>query len=412
MRVLFTVSSRPAHYLPMAPLGRALLRDGHDVTVLCGPSQRDFVKRAGLDPVPILSCPDVEVHSRVDYFREAQRGQWPYPWLPLHPLTGAPISRLGEFDIPWYESSVLPAMREQWHASERAAAEFARAWRPDLVVHDPMSFEGRFAARTAGVPAILSLWGPTGTHERDGVRLAPQDIADAYRCGREPVAHVLDPCPSGIEPPTNARRIRVRYVPHDPPGSPRPVPPQGRCRPRVCVTWSTALARMSGPRSFILPGIVKALSNLDIDVVVTATPAEIAALGEVPATVSVIPGRGLPHVLPHCDALVHHGGAGTTMTAVSLGVPQVAITFASEQRRNGQRIQAGGAGRHLAGHQATGEAIGTAVSDLLYTRSYREAAAELRSEVLLRPAPASVVADLEKLAAGQKEMAPAIRPVR
>ena len=44
-----------------------------------------------------------------------------------------------------------------------------------------------------------------------------------------------------------------------------------------------------------------------------------------------------------------------------------------------------------------GEAIGTAVSDLLYTRSYREAAADLRSEVLLRPTPASLVNDLEKL---------------
>lgn len=401
MRVLFTVSSWPTHYTSMVPLGRALLREGNALTVLCGPSQRGFVEQAGLDTVPILSCPDIEVHNRIDYFREAQRGLWPYPWLPLHPLTGTPVSRLGEFDFSWYESSLLPVMREKWHASECAAADFARAWRPDVVVHDPMSFEGPFAARTIGVPAILALWGPTGTHEPDHVRLAPQDIADSYRCGHDPVAHVLDPCPPGIEPPTNAQRLRVRYVPHNPMSSAPPMLPEQRCRPRVCVTWSTALTRMSGPHSFILPGIIKALSNLDIDIIVTATPADIAALGDVPSTVTLLNGCGLQHLLPHCDAVVHHGGAGSTMTAVSLGVPQLAVTFASEQRRNGQRVQASGAGRHLQGHHATAEAIGTAVSDLLYTHSYREAAADLRSDVLLRPAPASVVADLDKLVVGR-----------
>jgi UDP:flavonoid glycosyltransferase YjiC (YdhE family) len=386
--------------MAMVPLGRALLREGHDLTVLCGLSQRDFVARAGLDPVPILSCPDIEVHNRVDYFREALRGLWPYPWLPLHPLTGETMSRLGEFDFSGYESRLLPAMRQQWHASECTAADFARAWRPEVVVHDPMSFEGPFAARSIGVPAVLSLWGPTGTHEPDHVRLAPQDIADSYRCGHARVEHVLDPCPSGIEPPTNAQRLRVRYVPYNTMRSDCPRLPEERGRPRVCVTWSTALTRMSGPHSFILPGIIKALSNLDIDIVVTATPADIAALGAVPSTVKVLPGFGLQHLLPHCDAVVHHGGAGSTMTAVSLGVPQLAITFASEQRRNGQRVQASGAGRHLQGHHATGEAIGTAVSDLLYTHTYREAAADLRSEVLLRPTTASVVTDLEKLVVG------------
>lgn len=397
MRVLFTVSSWPTHYASMVPLGRALLRDGNALTVLCGPSQQGFVVRSGLDAVPILSCPDIEVHNRIDYFREAQRGLWPYPWLPLHPLTGAPVSRLGEFDFSWYESTLLPAMKEKWRASECAAAEFARAWRPDVVVHDPMSFEGPFAARAIGVPSILALWGPTGTHEPDHVRLAPQDIADSYRCGRDPVAHVLDPCPPGIEPPTNAQRLRVRYVPHNAMRAAPPMLPEQRCRPRVCVTWSTALTRMSGPHSFILPGIIKALSNLDIDIIVTATAEDISALGDVPSDVTLLAGCGLQHLLPHCDAVVHHGGAGSTMTAVSLGVPQLAVTFASEQRRNGQRVQASGAGRHIQGHHANAEAIGTAVSDLLYTHSYREAAADLRSDVLLRPAPASVVADLEKL---------------
>lgn len=384
----------------MVPLGRALLREGHNLTVLCGQSQRDFVAGAGLDPVPILTCPDIEVHNRVDYFREALRGLWPYPWLPLHPLTGQTMSRLGEFDFSGYESSLLPAMRQRWHESEDAAADFARAWRPDLVVHDPMSLEGPLAARAAGVQAVLSLWGPTGTHEPDHVRLVPQDIADSYRCGHDRVAHVLDPCPSGIEPPTNAQRLKLRYVPHNTMREASLDLPEERCRPRVCVTWSTALTRMSGPHSFILPTIIKALSNLDIDIVVTATPADIQALGPVPSTVRLLSGCGLQHLLPHCDAVVHHGGAGSTMTAVSLGVPQLAITFASEQRRNGQRLQASGAGRHVQGHHATGEAIGTAVSDLLYTHTYREAAADLRSEVLLRPTPASVINELEKLVVG------------
>ncbi|HEX6681188.1 MAG TPA: nucleotide disphospho-sugar-binding domain-containing protein [Candidatus Limnocylindrales bacterium] len=397
MRVLFTVSSWPTHYMAMVPLGRALLREGHELAVLCGPSQRETVAAAGLQAAPILSCPDIEVHNRLDYYREALRGLWPYPWLPLHPFTGKPVSRLGEFDFDGYRIGLLPTMKARWRRSEEAAARFARAWRPDLIVHDPMCFEGPFAARATGVPSILALWGPTGTHEPDHVRLVPHDIAESYTCGRDPVQQAIDPCPSGIEPPTQAQRLKVRFVPHNTMRSTTPELARERHRPRVCVSWSTALSKMSGPNSFILPGIIRSLSNLDIEVVVTATPADIAALERVPPGVRLLSGCGLQHLLPHCDAVVHHGGAGSTMTAVSLGLPQLAITFASEQMRNGQRLQASGAGRHLPGHHATGEAIGSAVSDLLYTRAYREAAADLRSEVLLRPTPASLVADLDKL---------------
>jgi hypothetical protein len=388
----------------MVPVGWALQADGHEVRVLCATSQVESVSRAGLLPVPVLDGMDVVLFNRLLYYREAVSGNWPYPWMPLDPVTGEPLSALRDFDIAHYERTILPALARQSRESCDRAVEYARSWSANLILHDPLSLEGALAGRVVGVPAALALWGPVGTHEPDGPQLVPDDISDSFRrygLGRfspDLIEHVVDPCPAAVSPPTTAHRLPVRYVPYYGAG---PVPPTvdvAAKGSRVCVSWSTALTTMSGPDSYALPKIVRGVSALDVEVVLTATGADLAALGPVPPSVRVLEHSPLRVLLQTCDVVVHHGGAGSTMTAMSAGVPQVLVSHTSEQARIGSRVAAAGIGRHLPGHLNGPDEIREAVVDLLTDPAYRRSAAQVCAEMQARPTPVELVATLDKLA--------------
>ncbi|MBW8486204.1 nucleotide disphospho-sugar-binding domain-containing protein [Actinomadura parmotrematis] len=406
MRVVFTVSSQATHYAAMVPLGWALQAAGHEVRVLCTPGQTAAVGRTGLLPVPVLDGMEVLTRLRLQAVREAADGHRPYPWLPPHPLTGEPLADLADFDAAAFRADVAPALAERAARSFDAAVEFARAWRPGLVLHDPASLEGLLAARVTGVPAALCLWGPVGTHEPPHMGIVPADHSGSFpRHGQGPfdldmIEHVLDPCPPSLEAPVRAARTRFGYVPFN---GTTPVPawtlePPAPGRPRVCVTWSTALTATSGPRSYLLPDILRALDGTGREVVVTATAADVAALGRVPAGVRVAEHVPLMAVLPGCAAVIHHGGSGSAMTALRAGVPQLITTFAAEQAATGRRVAAAGAGRHLPGHEADPAALRAALDALLTDPAHRTAAARIRAEILAQPTPAELVGTLEDLA--------------
>jgi UDP:flavonoid glycosyltransferase YjiC (YdhE family) len=407
VRVLFSVSGWRTHYLAMVPIGWALQAAGHDVRVLCPPSQAEHISHCGLAPVPAVDGLDMELYHRLMYLREAAAGRWPFPWLPLHPVTGAALHRIEDFDEDAFRRDVEPAHIGRATADAERAVALVRAWRPDLVLHDPVSTEGLLAARVTGTPAVLCLWGPVGTAEPAGLRLLPHDLGGVF--GRHAgeldtgvVEHVADPCPPSLAPPTLANRLPTRFVPYNGPvtGQERPL---GRpARPRVCVTWSTTLSRMSGPQSYILPRLLRTLAALDVEVVVTATAADVAHLGTLPQAdgdrIRIVTDHPLRLILPSCAAVIHHGGAGSALTAVAHGVPQLAVTFAPEQIANGTRIAATGAGLHALGHDATGPVVRDLVRRLVEDPVHRDAARRLRAELDAKPSPARLVPALERLA--------------
>ncbi|WP_037839346.1 nucleotide disphospho-sugar-binding domain-containing protein [Streptomyces sp. NRRL S-337] len=406
MRVLFTVSTWPTQYAAMVPLGWALQAAGHEVRVLCAPSQAAAVGRAGLMPVPVLGGMEEVLRLRLQYHAEAVDGIWPYPWLPPHPLTGERLDRLDAFDTGHFEREVAPELDASAARSFDAAVSYAREWRPALVLHDPGSLEGLLAAKILNVPAALCLWGPASQHDPEHMRIVPTDHSGSFaRYGLGPfdlamIERTVDPNPPSLEVPVGAGRLPVRYVPYNGAG-PAPAwtarPPEG---PRVCVTWSTALSTVSGPDSYLLPRIVAALDGLDCEVVLTATARDVAALGPVPSSVRVVENVPLAALVPGSTAVVHHGGSGSTLTSLWAGVPQFIATFASEQQVTGQRVSATGAAVHVPGHLADEAAIRAGVERLVECEVHQAAAGRLREEIAEAPAPAALAAELEALATG------------
>jgi hypothetical protein len=402
MRVLVTVSGWPGHWFPMVPLAWALRAAGHDVRVVCPPGQAETVGAAGLTPVPVLDGLDMVLQARLRHYWDAQAGTWPHDWLPVHPVTGAPLRSLDEFDFPAYRREHRAAILAATARSYDAAVRVARAYRPDLVLYDRLSLEGMLVARVLDVPGVLHLWGPVGVAEPGPLRLMPGDPTGTFaRYGlgepaADQVGYVLDPCPADLRPPTGpVPALPVRYVPYNGPGAARAIP--GGDRPRVCLVWGTSLRDMVGPRAFLVPAILEALRELEVEPLVLMSTVD--SDGYVPPPgVRVLTGYPLHLALPGCAAVIHHGGAGCVMTALAAGVPQLAVTFAAEQAANAERVAAAGAGRHVPAHRFDRDAVRAAVAELLADAGIRAAATRLREQCAQAPTPARVADELAGLA--------------
>jgi UDP:flavonoid glycosyltransferase YjiC (YdhE family) len=410
MRALFTVSGLPAHYYPLVPLARELAAGGHEVRVLCVPSQAPAIRAAGLAAEPVLDGLDMLLQARLSAFWQAQAGHWPHPWLPPHPVTGAALASLDEFDMAAYRRANKAAAMAATTSSFDAAVSFARRWRPDIVLHDRLSLEGVLAARVLGIPAVVYLWGPIGTAEEGGLRLRPGDPTGSFPrhgvgdLGEEPFRHVIDPWPGPVPLPIGtATRVPARYVPYggELSGSlPVSGPGSGAAasRPRVCLVWSTSMSAIAGAGSFIVPELLTVLTGLGAEVTALLSPDDAARLAEVPAGARVVSGVPLSRALADADLIVHPGGAGTAMTAVAAGVPQLAVTFLPEQAGNADGVAAAGAGLHLMAAKSTADTIRDAAGRLLGEPCFRAAARALAAANEGRPAPAEVVTRLSAIA--------------
>lgn len=70
-------------------------------------------------------------------------------------------------------------------------------------------------------------------------------------------------------------------------------------------------------------------------------------------------------LFPHCAAIVHHGGIGTTAQCLAAGVPQLIHPICFDQIDNGVRVQRLGAGDYIRATPATGKQIALALQPLL-----------------------------------------------
>ena len=70
-------------------------------------------------------------------------------------------------------------------------------------------------------------------------------------------------------------------------------------------------------------------------------------------------------LLPHCAALVHHGGIGTTAQALAAGAPQLVMPLAHDQHDNASRVRRLGAGAEIAVKQYRAKNVANALRNLL-----------------------------------------------
>lgn len=391
MRVLFTTWAWPSHYFPMVPVAWALRAAGHDVRVASQPALADTIAGSGLPAVVTGRDFDmVAVHrNELASVRVAER---------------SPDAPRGWDDDK--RRSVQRTFRNFATIAELMIDDllaFARAWGPDLVVFDPLTYAGPLVADITGVPAVRSLFGPDFTYETRDVE-AEVVMPLARRFGRDSVdtvgALTLDPCPPSLQFAAPIRRQRMRYVPY----SSFSVVPDWLLEPparrRICISWGTTTTKFSAAHSARLPEVVAALSGLDAEVVLASTADQVRLFPQIPAHVRVADGVPLNALLPTCDAIIHHGGAGTTLTAALHAVPQLMVVQTPDQIVNAVPLANSGAGCYLIPDEADRAAVAALTTRLLDEPAYRQAAQHVRSEMHALPPPAAAVDVLLRLARG------------
>jgi UDP:flavonoid glycosyltransferase YjiC (YdhE family) len=387
----------------MVPLGWALRAAGHEVRVLCSAGLAPAVSRTGLTPLPVLETSGV-FQARMNNYLRARAGQHRTGLPPIHPVTGNEMASLDEFDAGAFTADAA-RLQQRWLRQRRSVLrDVAVAWRPDLVVHDLSNVDGRVIAEVADVPAVAHLWGLVADAEDDDrMDYRPEAIDASFGLfelsGRgAKVEHVIDPTPDSLEPPTRAVRHRMRFVAYNGTGGMAGWVLEPRGRPRVCVVWGTSVTKVYGPRSFLVPRIVRALAGLPVDVVLAIDPGDVAQIGALPDNVHLLPRSPLHVLLGACDVVIHNGAAGSAMTGLAAGVPQLALSISDEQAGNGIRVAAGGAGLHLTGPSSEVTEIRAAVRRLVDDPGFADAAKGLAEENRRRPTPAQLVGTLATLA--------------
>lgn len=424
MRVLFVANPEKAHLLAMVPLAWALRAAGHEVRVAGQPAFAGAITQAGLTAVPVGR--DADLWQLLA--RDPRLPDW--SWKPAYGLP-APYD-VAQFPdrASWaYLSEGYAEVLRHWHRPGclpiiAGLTDFARSWRPDLIIWEPLALAGPIAARACGAAHARLLWsldvfGLTRArfHELK-TRRPPDDRADPLAGWLDGYARkhggafaedmvtgqfTIEQLPGSLSMRApGLRYVPVRYIPY---GGASVVPDWLRVppeRPRIALTMGVSLTDHAAGYSVSVRELLEALADLDVEVVATLADAERRAPPRVPGNTRVVPYVPLHALAATCAAVLSHGGFNTMLTAAVHGVPQLAMPWDFDGPLFARRATAQGAALAIDADQVTGENVRAAVLRLLGERPFAERARDLRAEITALPSPNQLVAQLEELTAAYR----------
>jgi UDP:flavonoid glycosyltransferase YjiC (YdhE family) len=383
MRVLCSTPPMEGAFGPFVALGRALISAGHEVLVATGPDVRRRAQEQGFDVV--MAGP------------AAMEGAMAAMADPAVVAAGAderwrfPAAMFGGVIAP----RKLPALRA-------AADRFA----PDIVLHPPVDAAGPLLAAERGLPSVT--YGFAQPLEPEVVARIAERVAPLWTAaGLVPDRHAglyrgryLDPSPPGLRADRGAAEPVAEPIRPEIPGDPDAALPGWAAglgdRPVVLVSLGT-VPLFNQPAAF--GALLDGLAGEPVDLVVTVGELnDPAALGERPANVHVERWLPLAAILPRCAAVVCHAGSGTTLAALTAGLPLVLVPKGADQHINAAACRRAGVARTIAPSDVTAPAVRAAVRAILAPDAPERAAARrLAAEIAAMPAAAEVAAALERL---------------
>jgi UDP:flavonoid glycosyltransferase YjiC (YdhE family) len=277
--------------------------------------------------------------------------------------------------------------------SERMAAgtvALADRWHPDVVLHEGLAAAGPLAAARRGVPSVL-----VDGLVYDGSRLLR---AVTRHLGRLTAEHGVPVLP---QPAETLVAVPASLVGERPGRPVRPLPAGGRgevpealardgTRPTILVSRST----VADPRpDRLMTRVVRAAARADVDVVLVR-PDRAVTRRPLPPNVTTTGWVPFAEVLPRVAGVVHHGGAGTVLAALTAGVPQIVVPGAGDRTLHAQLVAARGAGLAVPLDRLDAAAL----EQLVGEPALRAAAGEVAAEIAAMPHPAELVPVLEDLA--------------
>ena len=348
----------------MVPLALACRQAGHDVAFAIG---APFIDRLPVPTVPIAVSAET-VHD-ASARAEARMAAGTPPHVALTDLFGTDLAE-----------PTLAALQPLF--TDRP---------PDLVVTDGSNPGAAVAAAQVGVPHVW--FSVTAPHPATaGIR--------THTFARHPEAGALVPRP-GFDPtlavlqhekyPEDLHPVPLRPEPWSPDGDlPVWTTPRGQ-RPRALLTLGTEFNDAQ-----VLGRAARGLAAEGVEVLLALGPRiDEADLGAVPDGVHVRRFVQQRRALGQVDVVVHHGGSGTVVGAVTNGLPQVLLPQGADQFWNTECLVSAGAAVRA---ESDGSDVAAAVLAVATDRSaQRSAAQRLREQLESMPPAATVAERLEEL---------------
>lgn len=332
MRILFSSMALPGHLTPVLPYATALRDQGHDVRVCTSAKAAEKLRKAGLDHVP---GPDITMDELIVAFAGTE---------------GLSEDEKDAITIPrvFVELAARKAMP--------TVQETITAWQPDLIVRESCEFAALVAAEKARIPhvriAILHCdmekkFGALSAAAVDGLRVSVGLTADrAASLIAEPVFTAFPKALGETRVASHAPEPMRVAMPLEvvSQADPRPswVPTNGEHL--VYVTFGTQSGTTDRERAMYRTAL-DAVAELPVRVLLTTGPnmAE-HPLGPIPSNVVVETFVPQAQVFQHAKAVVTHGGSGTVLGALAVGLPLVVAPMFADQPDNARAVAATGAG--------------------------------------------------------------------
>lgn len=389
MKVLCLCVPGVGHIAMMVPVVQELQRAGHEVRMATGPDFCPQIESSGVVAVPAGPTRAVARAERlrrhpdsVDVSPEEQQAfHVPKVW--------------GGIYAPATFADLAPVVEE---------------WRPDLLVYDVASFSGPLLAELAEIPGVSHAFGPS--FPAAVLTSAEAELSPLWNAHGRPVppgggmldSPHIDVWPASLQLPDGFRPKAVTPVRVTGTGRPAglyatEVPASLTTLPHPVVHVTLGTVFNHDTPLFAL--VIEALRDEGLSLVVTTGPdQDPSVLGAQPPSVRVE--RFLPHhaLLPYCDLVVSHSGAGTTLAALGHGIPSLLLPQAADGFRAAEGCVRAGAGLRLTPAEVTEDAVRRSVRELIDDPGYRHKAGKLRAEIARMPEPADVVERLEALARG------------
>lgn len=177
----------------------------------------------------------------------------------------------------------------------------------------------------------------------------------------------------------------MRYVPYNGGGIEPSWLGEVGDRPRIAVTLGTVAPQMNGLGP--VERIIAAAPDVDAEFVLAlGDRVDLDALGPLPANVRAAGWIPLNSLLATSSLLVHHGGAGTAMTPLALGVPQLVAPSGADRYINAAAVHNRGVGLQVEEEELDAAVI----RQLLDDEKFRANAAEVRAEIAALPSPVEI----------------------
>jgi len=276
-------------------------------------------------------------------------------------------------------------------------------WHADLVVHEEGEYAGPVAAAEAGIPWVTHGWG-SPLRPRDELRSLEVDAvplwADAGiemppRAGL--YAHgLIDPCPPLLNAAVTGAVVRWPVRPFTL-GDAMARRDVSRGRRTTCYIGFGTVPYFADAVPEITAAVEGAVS-VGLRVVVTTSDAALAQGLRVRGhgDVEVREFVSLPELLQECRLVVSHGGAGTTLAALTSGVPLVVVPRgAPSQERMARALVGAGVGRLARARGSDAAAVAVAVRAAAEDETLFARAQEAQLDIAAMPAPDTLVQPLE-----------------